>query len=97
MNIPESLDVLGKKYHILLAERETGDYGECTPSLCKIEVASYQCEDQRRDTLLHETLHAIDHEMHCSMSEPQIRRMATGVLAVLRQNPQLAAFLLGSA
>jgi hypothetical protein len=31
--------------------------------------------------------------MHCSMSEPQIRRMATGLLALLRQNPELVAFL----
>lgn len=48
---------------------------------------------QQADTLLHEVMHAVDHEMHCSMSEPQIRRMSTGLLAVLRQNPALVAFL----
>lgn len=93
--IPESLDILGKRYAVVMIERESGDYGECISDQCRIEVATYQCEDQRRDTLLHEILHAVDHEMHCAMSEPQTRRMATGLLAVLRQNPELAAFLLG--
>lgn len=91
--IPESLDVLGKRYAVQLVQRESGDYGECFVDQCRIEVANYQCSDQQRDTLLHEALHAVDHEMHCSMSEPQIRRMATGLLALLRHNPALAAFL----
>ena len=94
--IPTFVDLFGKKYAISLVERETGDYGECFVDQCRIEVAAYQCADQRRDTLLHEVLHAIDHEMHCSMSEPQIRRMATGLLAALRQNEPLARFLLGT-
>lgn len=91
--IPETLNVLGKRYAVQLVQRESGDYGECFVDKCRIEVADYQCEDQQRDTLLHEVMHAVDHEMHCSMSEPQIRRMATGLLAVLRHNPEFVEFL----
>ena len=93
--IPESIDVFGKRYLVQLINRAAGDYGECFVDQCRIEVADYQCDDQRRDTLLHEAMHAVDHEMHCSMSEAQIRRMATGLLALLRQNPSLSEFLLG--
>jgi len=92
--IPSLLDILGKRYAVTMAERTEGDYGECHADQCTIEVATYQCDEQKRDTLLHEVLHAVDHEMHCSMSEAQTRRMATGLLAVLRQNPEFAAFLL---
>jgi hypothetical protein len=89
----ESVEVIGKRYAVVSMEGE-GDYGECFSDQCRIEVrATGQCHQQQADTLLHEVMHAVDHEMHCSMSEPQIRRMATGLLAVLRQNPQLIAFL----
>lgn len=93
--IPASVDVLGKPYRVELIQRDSGDYGECFSDQCRIEVATYQCDTQKKDTLLHEVMHAIDHEMNCRMSEPQIRRIATGLLAVLRQNPALVAFLTG--
>lgn len=88
----ETVDVIGKRYVVALMEGE-GDYGECFSDQCRIEVRATQCHQQQADTLLHEVMHAVDHEMHCSMSEPQIRRMATGLLAVLRSNPALIAFL----
>ncbi len=94
--MPDSLDIFGKCYVIEPKEAEPSgtDYGECDADQCRIQIAEFQCEQQKRDTLLHEAMHAIDHELHCNMSEAQVRRMATGVLAVLRQNPALAAFLL---
>jgi hypothetical protein len=87
-----NIDIIGKRYAVQFVEGE-GDYGECFSDQCRIEVRATQCHQQQADTLLHEAMHAVDHEMHCSMSEPQIRRMATGLLALLRQNPELVAFL----
>lgn len=96
--IPGALDVLGKSYRIEMKECDagSGDYGECFVDQCRIEIATYQCDAQKRDTLLHEAMHAIDHELHCNMSEAQTRRMATGLLALLRQNPVLADFLMAT-
>ena len=91
--IPTTVDVLGKTYRIEVVKKKGSDYGECFVDQCHIEVAAYQCETQKRDTLLHELAHAVDHEMGCGMKEAQIRRMATGILAVLRHNPALVAFL----
>lgn len=92
---PKSVDVLGKPYAIALVTKESleGDYGECKHDECRIDVATFQCDHQKRDTILHEVMHAVDHELHCKLSEPQVRRMATGLLAVLRHNPALVAFL----
>jgi hypothetical protein len=94
--IPPLVDVLGKPYSVTLTQRGEGDYGECFADHCRIEVADYQCLLQQRDTLLHEVLHAVDHEMHCNMNESQIRRIATGLLQVLRHNAPLVAFLVAT-
>lgn len=87
-----SLRIIGKTYAVEMKEGD-GDYGECFSDQCRIEVRANQHHQQQADTLLHEAFHAVDHEMHCGLSEPQIRRMATGVLALLRDNPALVAFL----
>jgi glycerol-3-phosphate dehydrogenase len=100
--IPSEVDILGKRYVVEITQREGGDeegsddYGQCRSDQCRIEVANYQCDEQKRDTLLHEIMHGVDHEMHCNMSEAMIRRMATGLLQVLRHNPDLVAFLVES-
>jgi hypothetical protein len=92
--LPVVVDILGKPYDVhSTPARDDGDYGLCLAHQCRIEVAEDQCETQKRDTLLHEVLHGVDNEMHCGLREPQIRRMATGLLAVLRHNPALVAFL----
>ena len=90
--IPATLAIIGKRYKVELKDGD-GDYGECFTDQCRLEVRSTQCHQQQADTLLHEAMHAVDHEMHCSMTEPQIRRMATGLLALLRDNPALVDFL----
>ena len=95
--IPEYVNIIGKSYIVSMIDRPEGDYGECFSDQCRIEVAAYQCHEQRADTLLHEVMHGIDHEMHSNMAEAQIRRMSTGLLCVLRANPALVEFLLAHA
>ena len=90
-----SLRIIGKTYRVDEKEGE-GDYGECFSDQCRIEVRASQCRQQQADTLLHEAFHAVDHELHCGLSEPQVRRMSTGVLALLRDNPALVQFLIAT-
>lgn len=89
--IPASLLVIGKRYAV--EQTQDGDYGETFSDECRIQVRVTQHPVQQADTLLHEAMHALDHELHCGMTEPQIRRMATGILALLRDNPELTGFL----
>lgn len=87
-----TLRIIGKVYAIQETAGE-GDYGQTFSDECRIEVRSTQCHQQQADTLLHEAFHAVDHELHCGLTEPQVRRMSTGILALLRDNPALVAFL----
>jgi Zn-dependent peptidase ImmA (M78 family) len=91
--IPKRVDVMGKTYKIELDLDDSSDYGLCVADRCTIKIAKRQCDMQKRDTLLHELTHAVDHELKLEMKENQVHRMATGLLAVFRHNPQLVAFL----
>lgn len=95
MSLPTSLLVIGKRY--VVEGTTEGDYGETFSDECRIQVRTTQHHQQQADTLLHEAMHALDHEMHCSLTEPQIRRMATGLLALLRDNRTLVEFLIADA
>lgn len=88
----ESVDVLGKRYTVVV-KTEMADYGECKSDECLIEIGSHQCAAQQRDTLLHEVIHAIEHELDVTVTEKAVRMLGTGLLAVLRHNPALAAYL----
>jgi hypothetical protein len=43
--------------------------------------------------LLHEVLHAVDEAMGLKLKEYQVKGAATGLLAVLKRNPALVAYL----
>ena len=91
--IPTTVDIFGKPYRVEV-KAEMSDYGECKHDECLLEIGAHQCDTQKRDTLLHEIMHGIEHELNITVTEKAVRMMATGTLAVLRQNPALVAFLL---
>lgn len=77
--------------------------GECSALHCVIRIGPDQTEQQRRDTVWHEVKHAIFFETGLNTeieeSEPKVteemivRRTASMELAVLRENPDLVAYL----
>lgn len=73
-------------------------FGRTTSRATLIEVDHTVAASQIRDTVLHEVLHAVindfPHELDNDAEEALVRGLAPGVLAVLRDNPQLIAFLL---
>lgn len=91
------VNVLGKRYQ--LVEKKTGCggsryFGETNHRSLQIELDADQVEAQKRDTLLHETLHAIDYAMHLELDERQVHALAAGVLCVMRDNPELIDWLM---
>ena len=79
-------------------------YGECRPRFCQIFYASAQDEQQLRDTIWHEILHAIASETGIAWElkpesdvdvdeEMVVRRFATATLQVMRDNPSVVKFL----
>lgn len=50
--------------------------------------------DRERAILWHEILHAVESDAGISLTEEQVRAMAAGLFAVLRDNPDLTRYLL---
>lgn len=95
---PSSVRIIGKTYKVLYASGKPLDddnLGELDHDKQRIHVRTGQPLEQEQDTLLHEVVHGIDHEMNLNMSEKQVRGLATGMLAVLKDNPRLLTYLRG--
>lgn len=102
--IPSSVKILGKRYsvQVVLAgheglkahpDDEEPGVGCCHPDKQEIYIESGQHIDQLADCLLHEILHGIEHGSNIECDEDEIRALASGILAVLRDNPRLFPFL----
>lgn len=88
--------VLGKPYQVI--EKAVGcggsrAFGEADHSALTIEIAAEQADAQKRDTLLHEVIHCIEFALHLEFEERQVHALASGLLCVLRDNPELVAYL----
>jgi hypothetical protein len=74
------------------------DLGQTVIDQTTIRMSTAQSLAAERDTLLHEVLHSVWYVMRveCCTAEQEeevVVRLATGLLAVLRDNPQLVTFL----
>ena len=92
MQIPRVIRLLGKKYRVVTTPH-IDDCGNTEASKCTIWINVEIDEQQIRDTLLHEIIHAIDYEYHLKMEERQVHCMATSLLALFKENPTLSKFL----
>lgn len=90
-----SVRVIGKTYTVRLVNKSPldKDSGECDERSQTITVNEDQTEEAMQDTLLHEVIHAIDHTLDAGMEERQVRLLATGLIAVFRDNPDLAEYV----
>lgn len=70
-------------------------YGHVDLRAQEIVISAAQHADQKTDTLLHEALHALDHTMSLGLSESQVHGLTGGLLALLRDNPELALQVCG--
>lgn len=77
-------------------------YGTTDHAKCLIVVDPKQVLGQRRDTLLHETLHCLTEitglasELGPDNDERLVRRLTPMLLDVLRNNPRLVAYLMAT-
>lgn len=72
---------------------EEDDLWEFDPTLQRITVKKGQPLETEQDTLLHEITHALDSELNLKLSEKQVRGLATGILAILKDNPKVYQYL----
>lgn len=105
--IPKKINVLGKTYSIEGPEEildESDELGHTYAYKCLIRYGHNATEEpqQLRDTILHEICHALYYENGLAtelkardddLEEQVVRRTATGLLQIFRDNPQLVTFL----
>lgn len=102
MKRPARLKILGKTFKLTYEPRGEGyaladdEYGECDLDKQRIIVLDGQPLDSEQDAVLHEVIHAVDGAMiedKDTADEKIIRRIATGLLAVIKDNPGFLSYL----
>lgn len=88
------LKIIGKRHRVIWDAPLTDNFGECDHEKNVLSIAAGLPHDEERDTLLHEVTHAVEKQLNCSIPEEKLRMIVTGLYAVLKDNPKLAAYLL---
>lgn len=87
-----TITILGKPYAIKSVSTKKF-YGRMSDARLLIEISDQFPPAQRRDALLHEIIHAIEREACVEIGERAVHVVATTLLAVLREHPELVATL----
>ena len=93
---PAKVKILGKPYKVHFvtdAPLDEDDMGECRASEQAVYVKEGLPLEAEQDTLLHEVIHGVEWEMDLKLKESDVKKLATGLLAVLKENPRFSAFL----
>jgi len=93
---PERLKILGKPFQVTYgnsAPLEEGDMGDCNTEGQTLTIRDGQPLENEQDCVLHEAIHALSDYMEIKLKEHQVTKLATGLLAMLKDNPKLAAYL----
>ena len=93
------LRCLGKELEIQWNQELMGHFGvfgTFEPVRMVVRLGTGHSEDQTRETLLHEVMHAVEHQMNLQITEENIRQLSVGLYAMLKDNPRFAAFLCGA-
>ena len=93
--IPSSLKIIGKEYtvQLLSAEEFPGSYGETHTAQGVIKIRTGQTLYDEADTLLHETIHALDERFQLNLTERQVYCTTVGLLSLLKDNPDMLQYL----
>jgi hypothetical protein len=93
---PDKVKVLGKPFKVTYTSGDplSDDLnGECDTDKQAILIREGQPLESEQDTILHECLHAIDEAVDARLKETQVKKVATALLAVLKENPSFVSYL----
>jgi hypothetical protein len=95
--LPKTIRILGKKYPVRIKRISGGEWGLFKGPQQVIELnTTFSSMDEAVDTLLHEIIHGIEYNNNLEYDEPRVRATATGLLAIIRDNPELVPLLQGN-
>ncbi len=92
--LPRFIHVLGQKFSVTEQPDVLHDDGTAVRGLCitndqHILIDFNQHPEGRAETLLHESLHALEDALQLELGEDTIRRLSRGLFALLRDNSAL--------
>lgn len=94
MKLPDVVRVLGRDIPIyVLDELPAKAWGEYDYEMQIVRVRAGQQPQFEADTVLHELIHAIDDVMQLYMKERQVHCVASGLIALFKDNPTFFEYL----
>lgn len=98
MKRPERIRILGKQVAVRWQEKVVDDEGEELNGLADhdnqdIQIRTGMPLETEQEKVLHETLHIIECAMEMDLEDEVIARFATGLLAVMKDNPSFVTYL----
>lgn len=99
MKAPRSVRILGREFRLRwrLPRSMPDAFGECYREAGRIDLARGQKPLEETDTVLHEVMHAILYAQGRpdggDTEEQYVRALSSGLVVVLRENPELVAYL----
>lgn len=97
MKRPARIKILGKPYIVEyvapLDAKLEGNNALCLPDEQRIYVADGLPLETEQDYIWHEIKHAVEGSMGLDLDDSVIERLATGELAVMKENPSLMTYL----
>lgn len=90
---PASVRILGRTFEISKEPLDEGLCGLCYPAGQRILVAPEQSPLEEVDTVLHESIHAVEYLLDLRMSEKQVRLLATALVGIFQDNPEFARYI----
>ena len=102
MKRPPRVRILGKVHQVeylpvghadLKADGDDTFAGRIDHDAQRIIIEDGQTLASEQDTLLHEVMHGVERAMDLDVQETVVHRFATGLLAVLKDNPTFVRYL----
>lgn len=91
MNIPEKVNILYKTYEVEevpnLHEGADELYGQVHFLPEQIALNAGASEEQKKATLIHEIMHALDEMYSIGLEEAQVEKLGNAVYTLARDNP----------
>lgn len=96
MTTPSTVRIAGLDFAVAIETSEdfTDEmFGQIDHRRRLIRLSDRVTPEQHRATLLHEILHGVDTACDTELTEHQVSALSRGLFAVLRDNPDVAAYL----
>ena len=95
MVIPKRVIVQGVAHTVEEHKFNDDTNGMCVSELGRILIKKSLCEDKKKQTFLHELIHAIENSNNAidELSEIQVEMLATGLHTFMRDNKKVIEWL----